>query len=205
MDLVLRICDDLFLDTVWANLIPITAFAHPPDIASLNGSAILPVVDSKWSQIISFLPHPPLPPNILSPSITSCPATFSLEPLRLLSAWPRDYVPRQLLSLSVLTLVGVILLYFFIAGLSYTFIFNHEMMKHPRFLKNQIKMEIHSSLRAFPGMTLLTLPWFQAEVMGYSKLYDDVEQYGWWYLVASVPLCVLLFVVSAQTDLKSRR
>ncbi|KAG6896658.1 hypothetical protein C0992_006857, partial [Termitomyces sp. T32_za158] len=61
------------------------------------------------------------------------------------------------------------------------------MMRHPRFLKNQIKLEIQCSLRAFPVMMLLTLPWFQAEVMGYSRLYDGLDTYGYFYLVASVP------------------
>ena len=62
------------------------------------------------------------------------------------------------------------------------------MMRHPRFLKNQVKLEIQCSLRAFPEMTLSTLPWFQAEVMGYSKLYDGADKYGYFYLVASVSL-----------------
>jgi len=104
-----------------------------------------------------------------------------------LAPWPRDYVPRQILSLSVVTLVGIHLLYFIFAGLSYKFIFNHDMMRHPRFLKNQIQLEITTSLEAFPFMTLLTLPWFQAEVMGCSRLYDRVDKYGWTYLVLSVP------------------
>jgi len=107
------------------------------------------------------------------------------------SAWPRDYLPRQIISLSVITLIGIHVLYFVFAWISYTFIFNHEMMKHPRFLKNQVKLEIQSSLRAFPGMTLLTLPWFQAEVMGYSKMYDGLDKYGYFYLFASVPFFLL--------------
>ena len=105
-----------------------------------------------------------------------------------ISAWPRDYMPRQLLSLCVITLIGVHVLYFLFAGFSYKFIFNHDMMRHPRFLNNQVKLEIQTSLRAFPVMMLLTLPWFQAEVMGYSKMYDGLDTYGYWYLVASVPL-----------------
>jgi len=95
--------------------------------------------------------------------------------------------PRQLISLSVVTLIGIFVLYLLFAGLSYRYIFNHDMMDHPRFLKNQVKLEIQCSLRAFPGMTLLTLPWFQAEVRGYSKLYDDVDDYGLAYLLLSVP------------------
>jgi len=130
------------------------------------------VFDSLWASIVplnSSLPH-------------STPRV---------SAWPRNYIPRQIISLIILTLIGIHLLYFLFAGLSYKFIFNHEMMRHPRFLKNQVKLEIETSLRSFPGMTLLTLPWFQAEVMGYSKLYRDVDQYGWLYLFASVPLFLL--------------
>ena len=126
MDLVLRICDDLFLDEIWSCLMPL----------------------------------------------------------------PREYIPRQLISLCVITLIGIHVLYFLFAWISYKFIFNHEMMKHPRFLKDQVKLEIQSSLRSFPGMMLLTLPWFQAEVMGYSKMYDGLDTYGYFYLLASVPLCV---------------
>lgn len=85
----------------------------------------------------------------------------------------------------MVTLVGIFLLYFVFATLSFVFIFNHEMMQHPRFLKNQIKLEIQLSLRSFPGMTLLTLPWFQLEVMGYSRLYDEPLEYGWFYLIFS--------------------
>lgn len=107
------------------------------------------------------------------------------------SAWSRDYIPRQLISLTVITLIGIHCLYFIFAWLSYTFIFNHDMMRHPRFLKDQVKLEIQSSLRAFPVMTLLTLPWFQAEVMGYSKLYDNIADYGWMYFVISIPSLVL--------------
>ena len=188
MDLVLRICDDLFFDNIWAYLVPLSAFVRSPCPAvSLNDSGLFPVIDSKWSQLVSCLPHPPLPPHDISSSLLSYSSSISAT-LPLTSAWPRNYIPRQLISLFALTSVGIVTLYFSFAWLSYKFIFNHDMMRHPRFLKNQIKLEIQSSLRAFPAMIILTLPWFQAEVMGYSKLYDDVDQYGWFYLVASVPL-----------------
>ena len=144
------------------------------------------ILDSVWARLVPFN-------DLLAehPSHSILGANTSTIPLQPQSAWPRDYIPRQLLSLIVVTLIGIHLLYFIFAGLSFQFIFNHDMMRHPRFLKNQIRNEIIASLKAFPGMTLLTLPWFQAEVMGYSKLYDDVSQYGWPYLVVSVPLYVL--------------
>lgn len=64
------------------------------------------------------------------------------------------------------------------------------MMKHPRFLKGQVRKEIAMSLRSFPVMMLLTLPWFEAEVLGYSKLYDDIDEYGWTWFFLSIPLYV---------------
>ena len=184
MDLVLQICDDFLLDKVWATLVPLSAF--PDAYRFSNGSLPIPVADtpSTWFQILTLLPRPSLPPDYLE-SIYS-----TTKPITQMSAWPRAYIPRQLISLSVLTLIGINILYFLFAWLSYKYIFNHDMMRHPRFLKDQIKLEIQCSVRAFPGMTLLTLPWFQAEVMGYSKLYDGLDTYGYLYLVAQVPLCV---------------
>ncbi|KAF4571169.1 c-5 sterol desaturase [Pleurotus pulmonarius] len=185
MDLILEVCDYLFLDRVWASLVPVSAFASSAQtFQTLNSSTILPAVgpSSTWSHFVSKLPHPPLPFEEMKTVYTSAPQV---------SAWPRNYIPRQILSILTLTYIGIHVLYFLFAWLSYRFVFNHEMMKHPRFLKNQVKLEIQSSLKAFPGMILLTLPWFQGEVMGYSRLYDDVEEYGWGFLVASVPLYLL--------------
>lgn len=167
MDLVLNIADDLVLDNLWAKIVPLKAFAVVP----FNNGTL-----SRWDQLISALPHPPLP---LADIAEAVPA---------ISAWPRSYIPRQLASLMVITMIGINLLYFVFAWLSYTFVFNHEMMKHPRFLKNQVKLEIQTSVGSFPGMMIMTLPIFQAEVMGYSRLYDRVDTYGWFYFFASIPL-----------------
>lgn len=106
------------------------------------------------------------------------------------SAWPRDYIVRQVLSVTTLTIIGIVVLYLLFASVSYYFIFDHRMMRHPRFLKNQVKLEIMCSLWSFPGMTLLTLPWFMGEVRGYSRLYTNVKDYGWTYLFLSIPLFV---------------
>jgi lathosterol oxidase len=172
MDFVLETCDYLFLDSLYSRLLPASAFLSS---VVVNGTT---PTQSPWSQLISSLPHPPLPDDLISSSLAS----------KAISAWPRDYIPRQLLSLSVCTLIGVQLLYFIFAWLSYAFVFNHEMMKHPRFLKNQVQQEIVCSLKAFPLMTLLTLPWFQGEVMGYSRMYNDIGEYGWTYFFLSIPV-----------------
>ena len=188
MDLVLRVADDYVLDKVWAKLVPVSAFAASLNRtivdasssyfnASTNPILLSDSPASAWSNIVSYLPHPPLPTDILSPAVEALPA---------LSAWPRDYMPRQILSLTILTIIGSHFLYFFFSYLSYRFIFNHDMMKHPRFLRNQVRQEIISSLQAFPPMVAFTLPLFIAEVRGYSKLYGDVSEYGWAYFVFSV-------------------
>lgn len=180
MDLVLDICDEYALDKIWAHLVPFSAFAAESSLPTNQGL----VNTSKWTDFVSLLPRPQLPVESASPfDFTPAPVTF-------VSAWPRDYVPRQLISLTLLTLVGIHAMYFIFAGLSYKYIFNRNMMRHPRFLKNQVKLEIQSSLKVFPTITLLMLPWFQAEVMGYSKLYKNVDKYGWLYLFVSIPLYV---------------
>lgn len=177
MDFVLDLCDTYLLDAVYAKAIPLSADLYRSHNAS--ASAFLPST-SQWSKIVSLLPRPSI-------SLDNASYSSLAQPLQM-SAWPREYIPRQILSLSIITLVGIHLLYFIFAGLSYRFIFNHDMRQHPRFLKNQEKLEIQSSLRAFPAITLLTLPWFLAEARGYSKLYDGAGTYGYFYLFASAPL-----------------
>ncbi|KAG1747168.1 C5-sterol desaturase [Suillus paluster] len=141
------------------------------------------LLDKVWARLLPLNDHLGLPPY----AHLSTSANFTSVPYFSQSAWPRDYIPRQIISLSVITFIGIHCLYFLFAWLSYRYIFNHDMMRHPRFLDNQVKQEIQCSLRAFPMMIILTLPWFQAEVMGYSRLYDSVEDYGWLYLGLSVP------------------
>jgi Delta7-sterol 5-desaturase len=183
MDLILEICDDFVFDKVWATLVPLSAFTNTyGTFQAMNSSAVIPNSASKWSPIIARLPHPPLTTDDLTSFYSAS------RPIAQLSAWPRDYLLRQVLSLSAITLVGIHILYFLFAWLSYKFIFNHDMMRHPRFLKDQVWLEIQTSLWSFPGMTVLTLPWFEAEVLGYSKLYDGLDTYGYFYLFASVPL-----------------
>ncbi|KAG8723918.1 c-5 sterol desaturase [Ceratobasidium sp. 428] len=194
MDIVLDIIDELIFDRLYAAALPLSAVLPKAAVANLTASAVPLPAPSLWTSVVSSLPHPP--PSVAAASalhIAALPSqlpswlTSLASPAATPSAWPRDYIPRQLLSLSVITLIGIHVLYFVFAALSYYLIFDHDMMKHPRFLKNQVKLEIQCALQAFPGMTLLTLPWFLGEVRGYSQLYDNVDEYGWAYLFLSVP------------------
>jgi lathosterol oxidase len=189
MDVILAVADHLILDGVWAKLVPLPQ----QTVVAYNGSRS----SANWlSTVAESLPASLRPPsiNLITQSSTPpvAPSPHSLSAAGTVSAWPRDYIVRQILSVTTLTIIGIVALYLLFAAVSYYFIFDHRMMRHPRFLKNQVKLEIMCSLWSFPGMTLLTLPWFMGEVRGYSRLYSNVEDYGWAYLVLSVPLFVFV-------------
>jgi lathosterol oxidase len=101
------------------------------------------------------------------------------------SLWARDNIYRQSISILLITQIGATFLYLGLSTLSYYLIFDRRLEHHPRFLKNQVHQEIQSSLAAIPIITILTLPWFLAEVRGYSLLYSDISRYGWtWFIVS---------------------
>lgn len=161
MDYVLHYADEFLLDNVWARLVPAAKFpsiCEAAEARAINGTAAS-----------TFFP-------------TTCAKAGEF-----VSALPRDNIIRQTISLYVITYIGIVLLYFSCAYMSYHYLFNKELMKHPRFLKDQVRLEIESSLRAFPWLDLLTVPWFVLDVRGYSRMYDNVSDYGWGYLIFTVP------------------
>lgn len=82
--------------------------------------------------------------------------------------------------------------YFIFASLSYVFVFDKKTLEHPKFLKNQISLEIKQASAALPVMAILTVPLFVAEVRGYSKLYDtSAEGPGTWYDFGQFPFFLL--------------
>lgn len=105
------------------------------------------------------------------------------------SSWPRDDFWRVNLSVYLVTMTFAYLLYLVSATASYYLVFDHDYMKHPKFLKNQVRMEFECAMSAIPWMTLLTLPFFSGEIFGYSLLYDGAPKttYDWFYLLASIP------------------
>lgn len=103
------------------------------------------------------------------------------------SQWPRDNIYRQIISILFITQFGATSLYLVFSALSYYFVFDRRLEYHPRFLQNQIRQEIKSSLSAIPTINILTLPVFLAEVRGKSLCYSKVSDYGWpWLLFSSI-------------------
>ncbi|ORY55935.1 putative sterol desaturase [Pseudomassariella vexata] len=108
------------------------------------------------------------------------------------SLWPRDNILRQCISILVVTQIGATMLYLVFSALSYYFVYDRRLEYHPRFLKNQVRQEIVSSLSAIPFINLLTFPIFLAEVRGKSLLYSRIDDYGWSWLVTSA----VIFMIS---------
>lgn len=109
-----------------------------------------------------------------------------------LSAWPRDNIYRQAFSLFLITWLFGVLLYFVFSSLSYVFVFDKATFKHPKYLRNQIRMEIAQTMEAMPIMSILTAPFFLAEVRGYGKMYDTFAEEPFpYYSVLQFPLFLL--------------
>lgn len=66
-----------------------------------------------------------------------------------------------------------LVIYFICATLSYLLVFDHATFTHPKYLKNQISLEIRQTMISIPWMAVFTAPVFLGEVRGYAKLYDD--------------------------------
>jgi lathosterol oxidase len=163
MDIVLEIFDTLLFDRMYSTLIPAssdTAFRLAvQNNASSTFPSLLDITQHKWlytpaSQIISLQP-----------------TAWAYG-----SAWPRDNMFRQATSLFLITWLFGLFIYFVCATLSYVFIFDKTAVHHPKFLKNQIRLEMKQANTAMPIMALLTAPFFTAEVRGYAKLYDMPSQ-----------------------------
>ncbi|EKJ71116.1 hypothetical protein NXS19_003140 [Fusarium pseudograminearum] len=109
-----------------------------------------------------------------------------------MSSWDRDNPLRQALTLYLITWIFGLLVYFIVATLSYIFIFDKRTFEHPRFIKNQVRMEIVAANKAMPVMAIITAPFFLLEVRGYGKLYDTTEDGpGLWYDFLQFPLFLL--------------
>ncbi|MGH0125053.1 UNVERIFIED_CONTAM: hypothetical protein FKN15_027885 [Acipenser sinensis] len=104
------------------------------------------------------------------------------------ATWPEDDALRQILGLLAVTNLGAAALYLVLGSLSYYFIFDHTLMKHPQFLENQVRREICYAMQSLPWISLPTVALFFAEIRGYSKLYDSVDDspYGWLGVILSM-------------------
>jgi len=93
---------------------------------------------------------------------------------------------RNIFGVWFILSIGGILMYISFAALSYLLIFDKSAEKDPLFLKNQVAKEIGLSLASIPFMGVLTTPIILGEIYGYSKCYDNVEEYGMPFLILTI-------------------
>ncbi|RHZ67469.1 hypothetical protein CDV55_107402 [Aspergillus turcosus] len=177
MDIVLEIWDTFIGDRVYSALLPV----------SLSSEVSLPGLTNAANSSLALF-------GASKPFVYE-PATqlFHLEPSKYayLSAWPRNNIYRQFLSFFLIVWIFGIIVYFISATLSYIFIWDKTTVKHPKFLKNQITMEIAQTMQSMPIMSLLTAPFLVAEVRGYAKLYDTFDEEPFpYYSILQFPLFI---------------
>ncbi|KAL9090436.1 MAG: hypothetical protein Q9159_001965 [Coniocarpon cinnabarinum] len=171
MDVVLEVFDAFLFDRAYATLLP-AQLSHRDLRIAPNGT-----FTSAQNQPTAYVYQP------ASQYLAIEPSKYAYQ-----SAWPRDHLYRQMLSLYIITAFFGVFVYFFFGTLSYIFIFDKTQFNHPRYLKNQMSMEIAQSLRAMPVIALCTVPAFLAEVRGWSKIYDTTaEGPGRWYDIMQFP------------------
>ena len=98
--------------------------------------------------------------------------------------WHEGYWLRQMISIFAITALGGLLQYALQSTISYYFLFDRRLEKHPLFLENQVKLEITQASYSIPLMALLSVPLFFLEVRGYSRLYLGVSGLSGWSFVA---------------------
>ncbi|KAI0383063.1 C-5 sterol desaturase [Hypomontagnella monticulosa] len=172
MDVVLEIADTFVGDYLYASVLPAQSAAafDFPDATNSTAEAL-----SSW-RFKTVNPY------------------FHFEPSKYayMSAWNRDNVLRQFLSLFLITWIFGYILYFVFATLSYVFVFDKKTMEHPKYLKNQIWLEIKQATKSMPIMSALTTPFWLLDVRGYTRLYDSpAEGPGTWYEILQYPLFII--------------
>lgn len=104
---------------------------------------------------------------------------------------PYDSPLRLYLILYALIATGGALLYFLFAGVSYYVIFHlfpeKLLTEEDKKVKpGQIRKEIKASVEGIPFITIIIAPIFLVERYGYSKLYADINEYGYVYAAFSI-------------------
>ncbi|KAL8674611.1 MAG: hypothetical protein Q9168_000986 [Polycauliona sp. 1 TL-2023] len=177
MDIVLDVFDTFLFDRLYA-----TALPRSPT-AGGSGSHMM-ATDPTFT--FSSMRELPTAGRSLNHFWNLEPSQYAVQ-----SAWPRDDIWRQTLSLYLITWIFGLAVYFICASLSYWFIFDHATFTHPKYLKNQVSLEIKQAFQALPVMAIFTVPFFVGEVQGYAKLYDTLAEAPFWlYNILQFPLFI---------------
>lgn len=182
MDLVLEVADTYIFDKLYAKVLPTTLAASFPaqwhsamnlNAGVANATAFVSSLNENGAErvcqdIYGYTPY----------LMDMTEATFQ-------SLLPRYNLVREVFSLWAVTTLFGWLLYLFFGTISYFTLFDKSIFNHPRYLKNQMYLEMHLALTSIPWMSIMTCLWFVFELRGYSKLYTvlDMSNGGWKQLV----------------------
>lgn len=198
MDIVLEITDHFVFDKVYANLLPKNGAVADwvntnlrndvlANATNIAGSSMLPApLQSLVGYATKFQRkneiYGVVPPSFL-------PVTEYASQ----SLLGRSNLLREFISLMIVTTVFGWILYFIAASLAYVTVFDKNIFNHPRYLKNQMRLEIWRAVSAIPSMVLLTTPFFLLELNGFSRLYLDVDEStgGWTAIFWQIPSFIL--------------
>ncbi|MCJ1248333.1 c-5 sterol desaturase [Trapelia coarctata] len=176
MDVVLELFDTFLFDRLYASLLPASSVQFAK--TSVKHAA---------TSTFSSMREMPTTYNFASKFIQFEPSQYAY-----MSALPRDNIWRQALSLYLITWLFGFVVYFVFASLSYLFIFDHATFTHPKYLKNQVRLEIRQTMISMPVMSIFTVPFFLSEVLGYTKLYDSPADAPFpLYNILQIPLFIL--------------
>ncbi|KAI1941205.1 c-5 sterol desaturase [Ophidiomyces ophidiicola] len=160
MDVVLEVFDSLAFDYLYALALP--GLDSAPLVSTQIVDGLNKTVTTKGN---GFIYHP-------------ASQYLNLEPSKYayMSSLTRDDPYRQAFSLFIITWIFGVVLYFVFASLSYFLVFDKTTVNHPKYLKNQMRLEIAQTMGALPIMAILTVPFFLAEVRGFGKMYDTFDE-----------------------------
>lgn len=203
MDIVLEVFDYHVGDWLYAKAWPCASEAA----VDLSAAIIPPLRLADYQEIFSkaLLPGALYVLELFNGSVTQQLAQRSKDiygvlagflptsPLEHALALARTNIFRQVLLLFVIMTVFGWLLYLGVAAVSYVTVFDKLIFNHPRYLKNQVRLEVTQAMTLIPVMVLLTIPWFLLELRGYSKLYMNIDELtgGWRAVAWQVPTFIM--------------
>jgi len=123
--------------------------------------------------------------------------TYLFNPLLPISLHAPNYWPTQFLACWLLNYTGAVFFYLSISSMSYYYYYRLNRDRYypatlPKDLTPQIRVEIGIAMRSFPIMAIAFSPFTFGVTRGWSKMYYNVEDYGWTYLVFSVVLFLIV-------------
>lgn len=192
MDLVLEVLDTFLLDKAYATVLPkdgaVAQFFNSKLHNTLPNATM--VASPNLQKLGAFLSKFQDKSDIYG---QVPPRFFSTTEFTNASFLSRSNLVREAISILAVTILFGWILYLSVASLSYVFVFDKKIFNHPRYLKNQMRLEIHRAMTAIPTMVALTAPFFLLELRGFSKLYLDVTPAtgGWKFVLMSLPLFIL--------------